>query len=256
MTLKFSPSSHRYWLDKKPVPGVTTLLGKGLPKDGLPYWAARTVAEYVTDNPDAVETLRGMGREPMVSALKGVPWQARDDAGARGTEVHAIAERVVHGEEVDVPAHLTGFVQGYVDWLDSFGVTPVLTERSVGNRAIWYAGRFDLIADVAGVRWMLDVKTSKSVYGSTALQVDAYRNAEFYVDDDDPDTEHPLPEGIERLGVIHVTEHGTTLYPLDSSGEPFRVFKHVAYIAKKRDAIEAYLHEPVTHINELEGILR
>lgn len=251
MTLKFSPSNHRYWLDKKPVPGVTTLIGKGLPKDGLPYWAARTVAEYVADNPDGVETLRGMGREPMVAALKGVPWQARDEAAVRGTEVHALAELVVHGQEVDVPAHLAAHVQGYVDWLDAFKVTPILTERSVGNRTQWYAGRFDLIADVKGVRYMLDVKTSKSVYGQTALQCAAYANAEFYVDDDDPETELSIPQGIERFGVMHVTEHGTTLYPLDSTDKPFRDFLHIAYIAKRRDAIDAYLSEPVTSLVDL-----
>lgn len=255
MTLKFSPSNHSYWLDKKRVPGVTTLISKGLPKDGLPYWSARTVAEYVADHPDAVQTLRDMGREPMVNALKGVPWQARDEAAVRGTEVHAVAELIVHGQEVDVPGHLAAHVQGYVDWLDTFKVEPVLTERSVGNRAQWYAGRFDLIADMAGTRWMLDIKTSKAVYGSTAMQVDAYRNAEFYVDDDDPETEHPLPEGIERLGVIHVTEHGTVLHPLDSSGKPYRDFLHCAYIAKRRDAIEAYLKDPVTTITELENLV-
>jgi hypothetical protein len=254
MTLKFSPSSHRYWLDKKPVLGVTTLIGKGLPKDGLPYWSAKTVAEYVADNPDGVDTLRGMGREPMVAALKGVPWQKRDEAAVRGTDVHALAELIVHGQEADVPAHLVGHVQGYAEWLDAFGVVPVLTERSVGNRALWYAGRFDLIADLGGWRWLLDVKTSKSVRGETALQTDAYRNAEFYVEDDDPDTEHPMPEGIERLGVIHVTEHGTTMHPLESDGSAFTVFKHIAYIAKKRDAIEAFISDPVTNLTELENL--
>lgn len=251
MTLKFSPGNHSYWMDKKRTPGVTTLIGKGLPKPALPYWSAKSVAEYVADNPDGVETLRSLGREPMVAALKGIPWQKRDEAAVRGTDVHALAERVVHGEEVDVPEHLTGHVQGYVDWLDSFKVEPVLTERSIGNRSLWYAGRFDLIADMAGWRWMLDVKTSKGVYGETALQTDAYRNGEFYVDDDDPETEHPLPEGIERLGVIHVTEFGSTLHPLDSSGEPFRIFKHVAYVAKRRDDIESFITDPVTDLENL-----
>ena len=50
--LVFYPKSHRYKLDGAWVPGVTTLIGKGLPKPALPYWAARTVAEWVADNPD------------------------------------------------------------------------------------------------------------------------------------------------------------------------------------------------------------
>lgn len=251
MSLKFSPGNHSYWMDKKRVPGVTTLIGKGLPKDALMYWAARTVAEYVTYNPAEVETLRNLGEGPMVAALKNIPWQKRDEAAVRGTDVHAIAEKVVHGEEAEVPEHLIGHVQGYVDFLDAFDVRPVLTERSCANRKVWYAGRFDLIADVGAYRWLLDVKTSKSVYGSTALQVDAYRHAEFYVDDDAPDVEIPMPEGIERLGVLHVTENGTELRPLDSTGEPFRIFQHVAYLAKKRDAIENFITEPVTDLENL-----
>ena len=249
MPLKFNEKSHRYWLDGKPVPSVTGLLSKGLPKDALPYWAAKTVAEYVADNAEAVELLRDMGREPMVAALNGVPWEARDKAAARGTDVHALAERVVHGESVDVTEDVAGFVDGYARFLDEFGVTPVLTERSVANRTHHYAGRFDLIADLGGTRWMLDLKTSSRVYGDTALQVDAYRHAEFYVDDDDPDTEHPLPEGIERLGVVHVTEDGTYLYPLQSDGSAWRIFQHVAWVAKRRDEIKGFITpEPLTQM--------
>lgn len=250
MTLKFNAKSHRYWLDGKPCTGVTTLIGKGLPKEVLAYWSARTVAEYVADNEYGVEQLRAMGRGPMVAALKGIPWQARDEAAVRGTDVHALAEQIVHGEAVVVPPQLSGYLEGYVRFLDKFGVEPILTERSVGNRTHWYAGRFDLIALIGGVVWMADVKTSRKVYGSIALQTHAYANAEFYVDDDDPDTEHPMPE-VERHGVLHVTESGTELRPLDSSEKPWRLFQHVAFVAKNREAIDAFIDEPVTDLGSL-----
>jgi len=254
MSLTFSPGNHTYRLDGKPVKGVTSLLSGGLPKPQLVNWAARTVAEYVADNEAEIETLRGMGREPMVNALKGVHNQKRDAAAVRGTEVHAVAERVVHGESVDVAPHIAGFVSGYVDWLDRFQVVPVLTERSVGNRQHYYAGRFDLVADMGGARWLLDVKTSKGVYGSVGLQLAAYRGAEFYVNDDDPDTEYPMPEGIERLGVVHVTDTGTTLHPFDSSDVPFRIFTHVAYLAKHIQTIDKFRLDPVYDLTELEAL--
>lgn len=244
--LKFSPKAHRYLLDGKPVPSVTTLIKKGLPAPALMYWSARCVAEYVADNDAAVEQLRGMGRGPMVAALKQTPWEARDQAAVRGTDIHALGERLVHGEEVEVPDHLASYVDGYVHWLDQWQPTPVLTERSVGNRTHWYAGRFDLIADIAGVRWMLDLKSAKGVYGNNALQVDAYRNAEFYVDDDDPDTEHPMPEGIERLGVVHIREDGADLVPLQSDGLPFRIFLHCAYVGKHEKTIEGFVGETLS----------
>jgi hypothetical protein len=254
MSLKFNPKVHRYWLDGKPVQGVTTLLKGGLNNDALMYWSARTVAEYVADNSEDVEQLRAMGREPMVAALKSVPWEKRNEAAVRGTDVHALAELLVHGDEVEVPSHLAGFVNGYVDFLDRFDVAAVLTERAVGSRTHWYAGKFDLIADINGTRWMLDNKTSKGVYGSTALQLAAYANGEFYVEDDDPETELPLPEGIERYGVLHVTEFSTELRPVDMSGDSFADFLAVAAVAKSRKRIDAYLLDPITEPEELESL--
>jgi len=245
VTLKFNAKTHRYWLDGKPIPGVTGLIKGGIPAPALTYWSARTVAEYVADNAEHVEQLRVMGRGPMVAALKEVPWQARDEAAIRGTDVHALAERLVHGDEVDVPEHLADHVEGYVRWLDTWQPTVVLTEQSVANSTHWYAGRFDLIADIAATRWLLDVKTAKGVYGENALQCDAYRNAEFYVSDDDPDTHLPMPEGIERLGVIHVTAAGSQLIPLDSSGAPFRDFLHAAWIARREKDIKGYVGQPL-----------
>lgn len=252
MSLKFNPASHRYWLDGKPVKGATTLMK--MEKPYLIDWAARMVAEYVAYRPEEIRAMYdSMDAAQIAGALKVVHNVKRDAAAVRGTNVHAIAERVVHGEAVEVPEHLAGFVSGYVDWLDRFQVAPVLTERSVGNRKHWYAGRFDLIADIAGTRWCLDVKTSASVYGETAMQLAAYANAEFYVNDDDPDTEYPMPDGIERYGVIHVQDGTTTLYPYESGPLPFQLFLHVAYANKHTEAIKKFKHEAVYDLTELEN---
>jgi len=240
VSLKFSAKAHRYTLDGRPCPGVTTLLGKGLPKPAIPYWAAKSVAEYVFDNPEQVDNLRSLGRGPAVAALKAIPWQARDEAAVRGTDVHAIAEDVIHGREVDVPEHLLAHVEGYVKWLDDFSVEPVLTERQVASRSLWYAGTFDAIVDIGGVRWGLDWKTSKGVYGSTALQVAAYMGAEFYVADDGE--ELPVPE-VERIGVVHVTDAGTQLRPFRDKDAAWKQWRHVAWVASQVPAIEAQIED-------------
>lgn len=244
MSLKFNPRNHSYRLDGRPIPGVTTLLGKGLPKPALVYWSAKSVAEYVVDNPDAVESLRGMGRNSAVAALKQVPWTERDTAAVRGTEVHALSEQVIHGLEVEVPEALAGHVEGYATWLDKHGVEPVLTERAVASRRWWYAGTFDLIATINGETWGLDIKTSKSVYGDTGLQIAAYMTAEFY---DDDGTEKPLPE-VDRMGVVHVTEYGTQMYPLGDRpviDKAAATFRHVQYVAKQTDWIKGLVGEPM-----------
>lgn len=251
MTLKFNEKAHRYYLDGRLVPGVTSLLGKGLPKPALPYWAAKSVAEYVVDNPEKIPGLIEMGRGPAIAALKGVPWEARDQAAIRGTDVHDLAEKLAHGETVDVPTHLLAHVEGYARWLDLFGIEALYTEQPVASRTWGYAGKFDLICRIGRGPWagrvaLLDNKTSKGVYGETALQTSAYASAEFMAPG--PDEEIPLPE-IECTGVVHVTETGTEFYPLadspDEIARHFKVFTHIAYVAKRTDDIKTFIGDPM-----------
>jgi hypothetical protein len=248
MTLvrKETKRGHTYALDGAKVTGVTTILNGGLPKPQLVAWAARSVAEYVADNPDQVKGLYDMGREPMISALKATPYQSRDDAAARGTHVHALAESLLHGQSIDVPDYVAGHVKGYVDFIDRLALIPVLTEKPVASRTWWYAGTFDAIADIGagplkGKRLLLDWKTSKGVYGETALQLAAYANAEFYVDDDEQETAVPEVDG---LAVVHITETGTDLYEVADPASAWTAFKHVAWLATQMDSIKAQITEP------------
>ncbi|MDA8439395.1 MAG: hypothetical protein M0Z51_11135 [Propionibacterium sp.] len=250
MSLKFNERVHKYWLDGKPVPGVTTLIGKGLPKPAIPYWAARTVAEYVADNPDGVEALRTAGRAPMVAALKEVPWQKRDEAAIRGTDVHALAEQIIHGQSVDVPDHLLAHVEGYVRWLDAFAVEALHTETPIANRSAWYAGTFDVILRFGRGPWagrtvLADNKTSSGVYGETGLQTAAYAKAEFMAPE--PDSEIAMPE-IEATGVIHITAEGSRFHPLAESpaaiDEAFGLFRHISWVAQRTEWIKGLVGEP------------
>jgi hypothetical protein len=248
MTLlrKETKRGHSYTLDGKPVQGVTTILNKGLPKPQLVYWSAKTVAEYVADNFDTVNELRSMGREPMVAALKSTPWESRDKAAARGTEVHALAEAIMHGNEAQVPGELSGYVQGYVQLIDAWQIVPVLTEKVIGNRTWLYAGTFDAIVDIgagpyAGQRMLLDWKTSKGVYPETACQLAAYQHAEFYMDDD---AEHDMPD-VNGLGVVHVQNGVSELYAVADPGKAWQQFQDVLTLTRTLDELKTQIGEPV-----------
>lgn len=263
--LSFTHNGHRYKLDGKPVTGVTTLIGGGVPKPALIAWAPRIVAEWVTD-PDHrqdLEILLASNRDHAIRELKSIPTKERDAAGERGTEVHHYAEAVATTGEVDVPEELAGYIEGYVRFLEDFQITVMHTEMSVGNRTHWYAGTLDMICTspflARGKPVMIDLKTSKYVYGETALQNAAYSRAEFHGLDGD---EHPLPE-VHASYVAHVTPMdreglnarygdkplGTSLYQLANSpeqiDEQFGMFLAAAYIAKTAKTRDAYITEPI-----------
>jgi hypothetical protein len=175
----------------------------------------------------------------------------RDTAGIRGTAVHDLAEQLVHGEAVEVPEELEPYVDGYLRFLDDWGIVPVLTEKVIGSRRDWYAGRFDLIATSPhlnqGRPVMIDLKTSSGVYGETALQTAAYSLAEFWQDDDG--REHPLPEIVASY-VAHVTPDGTVLYQLaadrDQMTRHLDMFRAAAFTHRTSRERDNIITEPLT----------
>lgn len=261
--LTFMEGAHRYKMRSPEgvlvwVPGVTTLLGGGIPKPQLNPWYARMVAEFVDENPLEVERLRslpnvvhrGRERSALVDALCKVPTGRRDTAAERGTEIHKIAEHAVAGEEVEVPAEHEGEVTGYVDFLDAWEITPLITEGRGANATEFFAGTFDLVATsphlADGNPVMIDIKTSNGVYGETALQTAAYARFEFYLDHDG--NEQPMPE-IEACYVAHITPGGTDLRPLCRNkaeiAEAYRQFLCAAYTYKSTKRRAAFLGEPL-----------
>lgn len=201
--LKFYPGSHRYKLDGEWVPGVTTILGV-LDKPAIPKWAAGEVANYVADHPDGVETLRGLGRGPMVQALKNIPWQKRDDAGARGNVLHDYAESLLHGQEVDVDDEHVPVMENALAFMDAWQIEPLLIEASCGSREHKWAGTLDLIAHYvhpvtrAPGTAIFDWKSGKAMYPEYAWQFNAYAHAEFHGLDGD---ERPMPVCDAAFGV-------------------------------------------------------
>lgn len=274
--LTFKESSHRYKLDGNPVTGVTTIIGGGVPKPALVWWAGTVVAKWALapENAGRLAELQanttGEKDCPSLKFLQLLPNRERDAAARRGTAAHDLAEQINITGEADVPEDLEGFIEGYLDFLDTWQITPVLVEVIVGNREHHYSGKVDLFAQspllqtaeeiAAGWVVEVDLKTSKGVYMETALQTAAYARAEFYMDGG---VEKPIPP-VSKAFVGHVTPLdregedarygdeplGTSLYLLSDSPEEidehFQHFLHAKAVhedAKKRSKITL---EPMT----------
>lgn len=278
MSLVFNEASHRYTLDGKPVSGATTILGGGVPKPALIWWAPGVVAKFVTDpdNAGKVSELLAGDRDQSIKFLQLLPNKERDSAAERGTEVHDLAEKLATTGEVDAPEDLVGFIEGYLDFLDRWQITPVLVEVVLANREHWYSGKVDLLAtspllmsqaDIdAGKLIQIDLKTSKGVYMETALQTAAYSRAEFYMDGT---KEIPMPEVVATY-VAHVTPMdrgginaryegsplGTSLYPLATSpaeiDEHFQQFLHAKAVHEDAKARGKKKLEPINPPTEMK----
>lgn len=174
-------NGHSYYLDGEKVPGVTTILSNGIPKNGLIGWAANTVADTVANGLGIARNEKGetrivadelvkdllewngtrgshavkvgseaLPRLALAKILSSVRYRDSDEAGSRGTEVHKLAEKLARGEEIEVPDALAGHVESYLRFLDEWDPTEALVERVVINRRWGYMGKLDLIAHFAG----------------------------------------------------------------------------------------------------------
>jgi hypothetical protein len=158
-----------------------------------------------------------------------VPWQKRDDAAVKGTDIHALAEKLTHGESVDVPEHIADHVEACATFLDEWGVTPIITERPLAHRAHWWAGTPDLFARLKDGRTaLLDWKTGSGIYPEAAFQLAAYRYAEFYLHEDG--TEQPIPE-VDLVAAVHIRAGDYDVVPLKADEDTYREFRHIAYVA-------------------------
>ncbi len=209
------------------IPGVTTILGGGIPKPNLINWAANATAEGAVNDWDNLTTLPPAAR---LKALQGIRYETNNAAKNKGTAIHGYAEKLVQGQQVTgIPDELRPYTEAYVRFIDEWALDPILIEVVVVNYSHGWAGTLDLIAEIttpAGERetWLLDIKTGeKGIFPETALQLAAYRNAEFFVDNDG--NEQPMIT-VDNTGAIHVTADDAVLVPTVSEAAQYIQFRH------------------------------
>lgn len=206
------------------VPGVTGIL-RVLDKPALMPWAQGLVAEAAIAHRSELEGWVSVGGvDGAVSLLRKAAETQRDKAAGIGSEVHALAEALVKGQQVTVPPDLAPYVTAYLNWQAAFEPEFLAVEEMVFSD-VGYAGTLDAICVIAGETWLLDYKTSKGTYSETAMQLAAYARADFIGRPGDAG-KYAIPP-IDQYGVVHIRPEGAELIPYDVTDEDYEAFLHV-----------------------------
>lgn len=128
----------------------------------------------------------------------------KEAAGNKGSRVHKAIEDLTKGEEVKIDdkytdaeeemAELTAeeyeAILSFVEWYKANNPKILHTEHTVINESEGYAGTIDLICEIEGQVWIIDLKTSQSIWPEYEIQISAYKHA----------TEHDAKLAILQIG--------------------------------------------------------
>ena len=206
----------------QPVYWSVTTVVKALPAPGLVHWAANSVAEY------AVSHMQDWADLPAMEAAKKLarsPYDQRDQAGLRGTELHTIMERRMGGEDFALEASVDPTLAAAMAFVEEAKPEPEMVETSVFNEKHGYAGTFDFVGRLKAYpqlgRCMADWKQSKGIYRDMGAQQEAYNHADYWVDDDDQEHEW---QPVDTLLLVHFTPAGYAIRPVPKGPGYFRAF--------------------------------
>ena len=172
--LVFDEGKHCYTFNGKPVPGVTTILGR-LAKPALVPWASKMAADTFLKCMKSGRT----DLDEVYKESKDAHKKRLKDAGDSGTNVHAYAEAYL--KRLPLPDLETDEAkrgaEAFHKWLDAHKVEVLASERRVFSREHSYAGTCDLVARIDGRLAVGDFKTGSGIYPEMRFQTAAYQHA-------------------------------------------------------------------------------
>lgn len=215
--------------------------------EGVYYPSVTTVLSYMPKNNFFENWLKDVGHNADLIVQK---------AGKEGTQVHEAAESLIKGQEVTWMDDYGNAKYSQIVWemilrFHEFWTTykPKLidTETFVYSDKYQYAGTADLVVEMDGEIWLLDIKTSTSLHRSYDLQLASYAKA--------------LGEckgiNIQRTGILWLKAHtrseskkegvyqgkGWQLKPIDEIDYNFDLFQTVYKLYR----LENPKTEPIYH---------
>ncbi len=150
---------------------MTTILNI-LNKPGLVPWALKLVTGYL-------ERHQIIPKASDYYKLYKLALAERDEAGEKGTIVHKKIEKFLAGNSVEYTddSEINNALDAFYSWYGENNVELIDTECIVYSPMYKYAGTFDALVRINDKVYLIDFKTSKSIYDTYIMQVVAYKQA-------------------------------------------------------------------------------
>lgn len=184
----FDSVEHAYFLDGKPLHGITTVLGV-IAKPALIQWAANMAVDYIEAISRVTITLENGNkvREVYQHELKEARVAHRkkkEDAAEKGTDLHALVETYVGlcikdngGAPINVfvdkvlmsdPYYIQfEAIKHFINWAVNNKIKFIASEQRLYSKEFWTAGTCDLVFEKDGKTYIGDVKTYKKIWDRT-----------------------------------------------------------------------------------------
>lgn len=174
-------------------PSVTSVLSV-ISKPALVFWSANVEREMVIAE-SAKLYHDTIGQPEMPSTFWTTTMQQRlgkerahtkelEKAGEIGSEIHNAIEWnlkarmcIKSGRPPIISKAAQWGYSKFLEWADTVNLKPLMIEKVVWSKGYSFAGRMDLLAEVAGMECVLDWKSGKRIYPESWLQNVAYRKA-------------------------------------------------------------------------------
>lgn len=165
VTVIFNEGTHRYQVNDKFVPGVTSILNV-INKPLLLDWSADMSAKAFKES---VARAQGEGRQIDDKFLNKAYKDAKSNYRAHSDKAKDLGHLIHKGIEDflnNITYHNHPLVMNFVHWWKNSGATLKGTEQIVYSRKYGYAGTYDVLFDKDGRVYLGDVKTTKRGYAN------------------------------------------------------------------------------------------
>lgn len=224
--------------DGKRYPSVTSVL-KLVDKSGLSQWAVNLALEW------AVENWAFLGQRSNEEAIRAGKYRwkdFRDERAGVGDGVHAAIE-AEHLMSWDVP-ELNDEQKRIMDqWRllnEKHEIVPILSEFTVFDTDLGYAGTADGYWMIDGVPTLVDIKTSRKTWEDHFFQLAALWHAPDWLLETEEMVWTPEPSrDMEACALIHLREdsHEIVWAEMDKMPYYWGVFEAYAKVWYARDAL-------------------